>query len=122
MEKYEHLKRLTKEEKETQNQLTETNNAIAELVKKRNLLMESLKRTQVRITILKQDRPHVTDHALFRYIQRVYDIDMPKISEEVVTPMALDLLDKMGWADGKYPTGKGYSLVVKDGVIVTILV
>ena len=121
MEKHEYLKKLSKEEREIQNELKEIGQKMLDLSNRRNVLNNDLKQTQVRISILKQDQPHVTDHAIFRFIQRVQGTDTDQLKKEIVTPLALSLLDQMGWTDGKYPSGNGYSLVVKDGTIITII-
>jgi len=72
------------------------------------------------ITILKEERPRVSQHAVYRYLQRVVGLDIPQIHDKMLTDYALDLMDKMGWADGKYPTGDGATLVIKEGVVVTV--
>lgn len=53
-------------------------------------------------------------------MQRVVGLDIGQVHDKMLTPYALDLMDKMGWADGKYPTGDGATLVLTDGVVVTV--
>lgn len=120
MDKIEYLKKFSKEERRLQTEIAETQQTITELAQKRQELGIKLKQVQVRIQVLKRDRPHVTEHAVYRYMQRVLNTSTEALQEEMMTPMALKLLDEMGWSDGKYPSGKGYSLVVKDGVVVTV--
>lgn len=74
-----------------------------------------------RAKIMLQDTPHITDHAVFRFLQRADNVNTDEVRKRIITPMALKLLDQMGWADGNYPTGANYKLVLKDGVVITIL-
>jgi len=118
--KKELLKTLKKRERSLPKDLEKIRQQESELREQKKNLRTELTDTKRKIKILQQDRPHVSDHAVFRYLQRVRGVDTDELREEIITPTALDLLDKMAWADGKYPTGQGYSLIVKDGVIVTI--
>lgn len=120
--KHELLKTLKKRERSLPKQLDEIHQEEQAIREKKRAVQTELNDTKRKIKILQQDRPHVSDHAVYRYLQRVQGLDTDKIREEMITPKALDLLDRMAWADGKYPAGNGYSLVVKDGTIVTIYI
>lgn len=120
--KKELLKTLKKRERSLQSEVNELGQQEQTVRKQRKEKQEELNNTKRRLKILNQDKPHISEHAVYRYMQRVQGVNTDEIREQMLTPQALDLLDKMGWADGTYPAGQGYSLVVKDGTIVTIYV
>lgn len=65
------------------------------------------------------EEPIVSEHALLRYIERVYNIDMDEIRKEILSPTVLTLVKTLG-KNGRVPLEKGGRAVFKDGVVVTI--
>lgn len=61
--------------------------------------------------------PHVTSHALLRYIERVKGIDVDALRDEILTEPVRKALSE--GASGV--TVNGVQMVALDGVIVTIL-
>lgn len=59
----------------------------------------------------------VTEHAILRYIERVYGIDLGEIKATMLSGNVLGLIDRFG--SGKIPC-EGGRLVVKDRVVVTV--
>lgn len=64
----------------------------------------------------------ISDHAIVRYMERVYKLDLDGIKRQIMPEEKERLIEKMG--DGAYTVkdkvGK-YKLVVKGRVVVTIL-
>ena len=64
----------------------------------------------------KNRRPKITDHALIRYLERVYGFDLEQVREDLMTDDVKSAI-KMGAKSVKVD---GYTLVVKDYAVVTI--
>lgn len=68
----------------------------------------------------KQFKLKVTDHAMVRYMERHYNINMAHVEEELITPDVVKFYKELG--DGTYPTGLGATrVVIENGVIVTVI-
>lgn len=63
--------------------------------------------------------PRVSEHALIRYVQRVYGIDMEKIESEILTEANKKAARSV--INGKIPLGNGFRAVVKNMTIVSIV-
>jgi len=59
----------------------------------------------------------VTEHAILRYIERVYGIDLDEIRQRMLGGNVLALIDQFG--SGKIPC-EGGRLIVKDRTVVTV--
>lgn len=62
--------------------------------------------------------PMVTEHALLRYIERIYGVDMEELKAQILTPSLASTIRKLG--SGKYPLPLGGSAVVKGLHVVSI--
>jgi hypothetical protein len=75
---------------------------------------------QVRVELQRRLRPspepRVSDHALLRYIERVYGVDVDAARSEIMTPAIVTALKSGASA----VTVKGIRMVAKEGVIVTV--
>ena len=80
-----------------------------------------LKKFHEEMQKLSQDLDTVvlSEHALIRYLQRVYKLDLEKIEQEIITPELINSVAEFG--NGTYTSDGAYSVKVVDGVIVTIL-
>ena len=61
----------------------------------------------------------ISEHAILRYLERVYKLDLEKIRSEIVPDTLKATIENLG--NGEYHTQEGYSLKVHDNVVVTIL-
>jgi len=61
----------------------------------------------------------VSEHALLRYLEPVYKLDIEKIHTEILIPKLLSQVEEFG--NGTYRGEDNYSIKVVDGVVVTIL-
>jgi len=59
---------------------------------------------------------YLSDHAMLRYLQRVMSIDVDTLRENM-----LSLLSDKFVGDGKYNMTEDIVVIIKDGVIVTML-
>jgi hypothetical protein len=62
----------------------------------------------------------VSDHAIVRYMQRVMNIDIYAIRDNIFTNQALSYMDKFG-GKGTYPANDKFSVVMQDNVVVSII-
>lgn len=63
-------------------------------------------------------KPRVSEHALVRYFERVKGFNMEEVTQEILSEPVLNLVEKLG-GSGTYPN-KGFSVVMKDNMVVTI--
>lgn len=61
----------------------------------------------------------VSEHALLRYLERVYKLDLQKIEKEIL-PKDLEVKIK-SLGNGTYSCGDSYSIKVKNNVVVSVL-
>jgi len=61
----------------------------------------------------------ISEHAYLRYFERVLGYDLEKIGKEILSEDILKMMETLG-SSGKYPNQKGYRLVIKNNVVVTI--
>ena len=61
----------------------------------------------------------VSEHAMLRYLERVYKLDLFKIESEIASQELLNKVQELG--SGTYSCDESYSAKVVDGVVVTIL-
>jgi len=71
-----------------------------------------------KLTVL-SDSLVVSEHAILRYLERVYKLDLLKIEEEIASPSLYEKVQILG--SGTYSCDDDYSAKVVDGIIVTIL-
>ena len=71
-------------------------------------------------TTRKANGIEVTDHALVRYIERGYGIDMDELRAEIVTPEMAKLIKQA--KTGTFPMGGefGLRIVVRDKTVITV--
>jgi len=61
--------------------------------------------------------PAVTDHAIVRYLERVYGIDMDVIRAEIVTPV-VQIAE--GFGCGTVIGKHGCRVMIQDGVVTSV--
>ncbi len=61
----------------------------------------------------------VSEHAILRYLERVYKLDLFKIEAEIASQELFTKVQEFG--SGTYTSTEGYRVKVVDGVVVTIL-
>ncbi len=63
----------------------------------------------------------ISDHAMLRYLERKYSLDMEELRSEVLPqdPNVVNAINKLG--SGTFPVGESHKLVVKGNTIITIL-
>lgn len=65
------------------------------------------------------DVPKVSEHALVRYFERIEGFDLQEISNFILSPNNLSLIEQLG--DGTYPLNETHKFVVKSNTVTTIL-
>lgn len=66
-----------------------------------------------------QGPPTISEHAILRYLERKYELDIEEVKKEMVTDKTLALVSQLG--DGKYPIDGGGKLVIKNNVAVSVI-
>ncbi|SFV64261.1 hypothetical protein MNB_SM-4-1677 [hydrothermal vent metagenome] len=61
----------------------------------------------------------MSEHAIVRYLQRVYKLDLEDIVNEIASPQLFTQVKEFG--NGVYSCEESFRAKVVDGVIVTIL-
>lgn len=97
------VEQLTKTMRELQKQLSEKSTAL-NFVKKE-------------IREITEMKPVVSEHAMLRYCERILNIDLKKIEQELLSERNIEIIELL--RSGKIPIGS-CNLVVKNKVIVTI--
>lgn len=63
----------------------------------------------------------ISEHAILRYLERVEMIDLKSKESKILSKSILELIEKLG-PNGTYPNKEGgFSVKLKDNVVVTIL-
>lgn len=70
------------------------------------------------ISIKKNNKLILSEHAILRYLERSLKIDLKDIEAEIITDNLRTQHRMLG--NGKYPIGNGCKAVIRDNVIVTI--
>ena len=69
---------------------------------------------------LHKGRVGVTVHALLRFLERVDGLDISGAVDRLVPDILQEQIDVVG-GNGTFPGPPGYQLIVKDGVVITIV-
>lgn len=87
-------------------------------------MVKDIKNTQKKIDEIKQAGSQliITDHAILRYLERVKGINVEEIKEEIITPEIKNIIATLGSSSGTYPSGTGYSVVLKKNTVVTVII
>lgn len=64
-------------------------------------------------------RTKITEHAVLRYLERKYKLDLKQIEREILTDELKQNIEALG--DGEYPLGDGVYARVRDKAIITII-
>jgi hypothetical protein len=84
-------------------------------------MLKKLDKDINKLTASKIDKPPVvTEHAMLRYVERLYNVDLKTIETAILTDVLLEGYSSMGRANGKYPVCEGLIAVVKDNTVVTV--
>jgi len=99
-------------------ELTEEYRALQSKMDKANSL---IKRYQGELdkVVSKSNSLIVSEHAMLRYLERVYKLDLLKIEQEIASKNLYVQVEALG--NGTYSCDESYSAKVVDGVVVTIL-
>lgn len=60
----------------------------------------------------------ISEHAIIRYLERVYGLDLEKIREEILPPPIAAQAKRIG--NGRYSI-TGHTVIIKDNVAITVL-
>ncbi len=69
---------------------------------------------------LRKGKVGVTAHALLRFLERVDGVDIEDAVGRLVPDDLENQIDVVG-GNGKFPGPQGYRIVVKDGIVITII-
>lgn len=98
--------------KKLQSIKNEINSQITELLAKKRAICKKIDQASRKNLI-------ISEHAIIRYLERVKQLDLEQIKNEILTEENKTLMKNLG--DGKYPIkNTKHRAVLKDGVIVTV--
>ncbi|MDD2904787.1 MAG: hypothetical protein PHW94_07680 [Sulfurimonas sp.] len=82
--------------------------------------LAQLKKYQEELLSLQMDSKEIiiSEHAILRYLERVYKLNITKLYKEIVTPKVQEQIKEFG--NGTYSV-EAFSIKVVDNVVVTIL-
>ncbi|MDD5201980.1 MAG: hypothetical protein PHH41_02440, partial [Sulfurimonas sp.] len=82
--------------------------------------LAQLKKYQEELLTLQMDSKEIiiSEHAILRYLERVYKLNITKLYKEIVTPKVQEQIKEFG--NGTYSV-EAFSIKVVDNVVVTIL-
>lgn len=84
-------------------------------INRRNELRQKLEDEKAKLTF---KDPIVSEHALLRYLERVYHINLDDIRAAILSPSTIKAIRVMG--NGKIPLPTGGRAVIKDNIVVSI--
>jgi hypothetical protein len=74
---------------------------------------------EAKLATLTSAEPTVTEHAILRYLERTYGLDLKELALQVLPDSVRQQVKALG--KGKYPVGNSHYVVVKNNVVVTVL-
>lgn len=83
-----------------------------------NHISNLLKNLDKQIEELTDKELVVSEHAILRYLERKYSLDLEVIRKEIATDSVKDQHSMLG--SGKYPIGDGMKAVIKDNTVVSV--
>lgn len=111
------LKALQQKQKDLSNQKLELLRKQVELQTQINTVSNKERQIEKQISELTKDFT-VSEHALIRYCEKKYNINLNEISKEILDSESLHKYNTLG--NGEYPLKDGLKMIVKDKIIVTI--
>lgn len=91
---------------------------IEELKKKKKIANNLAKKIK---KLNKPEELECSEHSLLRWAERVLGIDFELAKKEICSSEIIEMMKVLG-TSGTFPNKLGYSLVVKDNVVVSIIV
>lgn len=89
-----------------------------ELNKKLAKLSVKIDMFKSKINSIRNSGVMISEHAMLRYVERVYSINLEKVQKEMISPYTMESLKNIG--TGKLP-GDNCVLVLKNSMVVTTL-
>lgn len=112
------LKRLQSDKERVESEVKQIKQIISESNKKVNDLNGKKKGIEKKIEALAQKDIIVTEHALLRYIERIYGLNLEELKNEILTDESKAMI-KFANGNGKF-TLNGVKLIVKNSTVVTV--
>ena len=82
---------------------------------------DAIKALKIEIAKLSSDKElKVSEHAIIRYLERVKGVNIEEIESEILSDRIKGFIDRLG-ENGTYPHENGYSLVIKNFTVVSVL-
>lgn len=64
-------------------------------------------------------KPVVSEHAILRYLERVENLDVERVRAEILNESVMKFVNQFG-GNGTFPHEKGFQIVMKNNMVVTI--
>lgn len=92
---------------------------IRELSEEKTRKQKQKKRLEYKKKRLESRALDISEHGLLRYMERVLKVDLGEMKKDILHPDVLQLIEKLG-PNGTYPHPDGFSIVLRNNLIVTI--
>ena len=112
------LKQLESRKAKLEVELQEEKSVISAMQKACNEKRQKIKTLNAQIKAISEKEPVLTEHAILRYLERKYSINLDEIRQEILTEDTKSLINTLQSA--KIPIGDGLRAVVKNKTIITI--
>jgi len=63
----------------------------------------------------------VSDHAMLRYLERAYNINLEELRDRILTKEVIKKMHFIGFGQGKVPLAENLTAVVENKTIITVL-
>ena len=114
---------LKKQSENDQLKLSNIQNSHETIQLKVRAIEASVKATEAELEKLKANKIIVSEHALLRYFERIFNLDLEEVKESILSEDVLANIHELG-GTCKYPItspqGDNMTLVVKDYIVVTV--
>ena len=116
--KMKHLQTMISKSRLNCTQLKEESRVLQSKLDKEKNLLKKYEAEMSQLTRL-DDSLIVSEHAIVRYLQRIYKLDLEDIINEIASPQLFTQVKEFG--NGVYSCEESFRAKVVDGVVVTIL-
>lgn len=87
--------------------------------KKLSQKQKELSEVNEKIKSLSKEDIVISEHAIYRYCERVLEIDIGEIKKILITDKMRTMMETIG-TNGTFPNENGFSVVIKNNIVVTV--
>ena len=93
---------------------------VSDLKKELSRYLNQISKIDIKIKELSNNKDIiVSEHAILRYLERKYSLNLDDIRAEIVSNTTRKLVYEFG--SGKYPIGDSHKVIIKNNVAITVI-